>query len=196
MAQTLPCSNSVVHHAHSRMQRRPAPPASGSALLHTPAKPLRTSSAKKLAKAQGAARLRQCTLIRAGQAIADPPSTSSQRAAVDEGALLDCVVVGGGISGLVTAQVTACFPQKHLLRVSVRNMVLRSFKRLQGVTTSFATSRATCAFCIPKHRLHSKLCHVARQRPRRRRGRPYDCYGGPRLSGRKLSFVDCSFSYT
>lgn len=129
MAQTLPCSNSVVHHAHSRMQRRPAPPASGSALLHTPAKPLRASSAKKLAKSQGAARLRQCTLIRAGQAIADPPSTSSQSAAVDEGALLDCVVVGGGISGLVTAQVTACFPQKHVLRVSVRNMVLQSFKR-------------------------------------------------------------------
>ena len=54
---------------------------------------------------QRQAQLRHCTLTRAaGQAIADPPSTA-QSAAVDEGALLDCVVVGGGISGLVTAQV-------------------------------------------------------------------------------------------
>lgn len=56
--------------------------------------------------AQRPARLRQSALVcAAGPAVADPPSSSAQSAPVDDGALLDCVVVGGGISGLVTAQV-------------------------------------------------------------------------------------------
>jgi hypothetical protein len=93
VGQSVPCS---VH-----MRQVLPKPQSGSFLI--PQAPLRHGLA-----AHRPARLRHCSLTcSAGLAVADPPSSSAQSAAVDDSALLDCVVVGGGISGLVTAQVGA-----------------------------------------------------------------------------------------
>jgi hypothetical protein len=96
VAQSAPCS------VHMR-QVLPRPQSTASLLTQAPL--------RQVVAAHRPARLRHCTLTcSAGPAVADPPSSSAQSAAVDDGALLDCVVVGGGISGLVTAQVGTCHP--------------------------------------------------------------------------------------
>lgn len=62
-----------------------------------------TRSSRRRARAVSAQRVKLTVCATAATA---PPATSESSSGVPEG-VIDCVVVGGGISGLVTAQVRA-----------------------------------------------------------------------------------------